>query len=591
METPVYAIDFETSYTKERDITSLGVRNYLQHPETDIYLVSIVGSDGMEWVGDPCDFNWDQISDTAIWVSHNAHFDIECYFELHSTDLFEILKEMPLPKEWHCTADLSVFLGAPRNLKGAAKELLGVGVDKSQRDFMKGKKWEDLSPEEKQELMAYALNDARYCLQLWQKYSHEWPESERHYSQHTRMMRSRGIGVNSQGLEAGLKTLETELFKVSQKIPWFGELDEKRKEIPPTSPKMIIKYCAKENIPAPESTDSKNEIFDNWLKEYADKAPFVQAVGDYRKINRLMTVLENMKKFSSDDRLCYGLKYFGAHTGRWSGDAGLNMQNMPRESLFGIDARSYLVPEEEHKFVVADYSQIEARILCWFAQQWSMLELIESGMDIYEAHARATMGYSDPRPMKEVEPKLRHLAKARVLGLGYGCGAAKFRIVAKALAKLDLSEEECKRTVNDYRRANPEIVLLWNELDTEFKRSLNSDFSMTLPSGRKLIYRNVTATPEYSAQVQRGEFHKRLYGGLLTENLVQATARDLLAEAIIKLENAGYPVVLHVHDEVVCEVPENTLIDDVKKVMLDLPEWTKNLPVSVDIQEMECYGK
>lgn len=579
-----YAIDFETSYSKERDIKTLGTRNYLLHPETDIYLISIYGDD-LQYVGHPKDAPWNSIAGHH-WVSHNAFFDFEVWCQLREKGVTDAA-----PHHWNCTSDMAVYLGAPRSLAKAAKALLDRDIDKTIRDEMKGKVFEKLPEDFQKQVKEYALNDAITCFDLWAHGRLKWPAHERLLSSHTRLMKTRGIGIDMEKVEEGIKTLKYELFKIAELIPWHEEVDEKGDEIPLTSPKELIKFCVAANIPPPETTASKSPKFDEWFEKYGDQAPCVKAVGDYRKYNRLLTVLERVQKYSNKGRLYYGLKYFGAHTGRWSGDDGLNMQNFPRKGLAGIDVRSFLVPKEGYKFIVADYSQIEPRVLCWLTGQQRTLDLIAQGIDLYEAYARATMGYDDPRPLKEVDPTLRQLAKACVLGLGYGCGGTKFKLVAKMLADLDITESQAKQNVHDYRFSNPEIIGFWRRLEMEFRASKLEDFEYILPSGRKLTYRDINPLPYWSALTTIGGNRTSFYGGKLCENIIQATARDLLADAILNLEDAGIPVVLHVHDEVVCEVPENTEVKEVEKIMLKLPEWAKGLPVSVDVKEMKRYGK
>ena len=173
----------------------------------------------------------------------------------------------------------------------------------------------------------------------------------------------------------------------------------------------------------PASTDTKSEEFGLWLEQHEKQADFILAVQQWRQANRLLSVLETMHEREVDGTLHYGLKYFGAtHTGRWSGDAGLNLQNLPGKAFAGVDARACLVPRSGKRFIIGDFAQIEARVTCWLAGDEGTLALLRSGVDIYEAHARRTMHYSDPRPLKGVNPDMRQFAKCRVLALGFGLG-------------------------------------------------------------------------------------------------------------------------------------------------------------------------
>jgi DNA polymerase len=308
---------------------------------------------------------------------------------------------------------------------------------------------------------------------------------------------------------------------------------------------------------------------------------------------------------------------------------------MPRGELFGADLRKCFVPKFGNVFIIADLCQIEPRILAWLIADDAFLSLVRSGVDIYEAHARSTMGYSDPSPLKEVDLDKRSLAKARVLGLGYGCGPQKFVTVAKNFGGIDISFADAKKTVADFRSKNPKISRLWNQLDRDFKRSAGSDYSIELPSGRALRYFNVAKTPRgyYTAATEKGGVSRSLYGGLLTENLVQATARDLFAHHLLEINRylsgvsqasslpkspvskggaldltaAIHPlnstlchhrpigrVVFHVHDEVIVEVPKEQASEAeqrILEIMSTTPEWLEDCPVAAKTGVFTHYTK
>ena len=174
-----YAVDFETTWTKDRSIGTHGVFQYLAHPETKIFMVAIYGED-LSYVGEPEDAPWEQLRGQHI-VAHNYSFE---HAVLRECERRGIIKE-PLNEIGSCTADMSAYLQAPRNLLGAARELLGVALDKTTRDKFKGKNFEDLPAEVQKEIRDYALMDAKACFWLWKKYHHYWPEFERQLSEHT----------------------------------------------------------------------------------------------------------------------------------------------------------------------------------------------------------------------------------------------------------------------------------------------------------------------------------------------------------------------------------------------------------------------
>ena len=170
--------------------------------------------------------------------------------------------------------------------------------------------------------------------------------------------------------------------------------------------------------------------FNNWLKvhEGCDAAAWVRHMQRIRSANRTAKVLEAMEtRRMPSGRMTYELKYFGATTGRWSGGGGLNLQNLNRSrTAEGVDLRHAIVASSGHVLAIVDYSQIESRVLLYLAGDIQTLEMFRANpeVDAYEVHARRTMGYDEPEPLKvwcdRTGSNLRQLAKARVLGLGFG---------------------------------------------------------------------------------------------------------------------------------------------------------------------------
>jgi hypothetical protein len=244
--------------------------------------------------------------------------------------------------------------------------------------------------------------------------------------------------------------------------------------------------------------------------------------------------------------MAYELKYFGATTGRWSGGGGLNLQNLNRKTAEGVDLRRAIVAPPGGVLACVDYSQIESRVLLYLAGDTAALNLFRANpeADAYEIHARATMGYAEPEPLKSycdrTGSNLRQLAKARVLGLGFGCGWQKFIEVARVMAGLGLDMEESKRIVSDFRRSNPLIVNLWYRLEDACGAKAGGHFALPLPCTqhdpalkRYLIYRDIAVRDEQITCTVAGQ-RMHVYGGLLTENWTQATARDVLASAWLR---------------------------------------------------------
>ncbi len=576
------AIDFETYYAKDYDVSSLGIWHYVHDPRFDAYLVSVV-SDDIEFVGPPKEFDWSRIEGRQV-VSHNASFDEAVWLRLVELGVVPDVR----PASWDCTADLAVFVDAPRSLAEASKQLLGVRLDKTIRDAMKGVTWDQVVASGKaEELKAYALRDATTCHQLWERYSVQWPEKERRLSRMTRHAGRQGVRVDAALIDQGIAKVQQVLAESAKKLPWVAA---------GRSPLSVIAFsaqCREAGIKPPASLSEDDPQTELWEAKYSDPYPWVGAMRDYRKAMTLFRKLETMRRRirPTDGCMGYGLKYFGSHTGRWSGDAGFNIQNLPKGEMYGVDLRACLIPRPGKKFIICDLSQIEPRVLAWLCYDHALLEKIRNGMPIYEAHARATMGWTGGNLKKE-DPKLYGLAKARVLGLGYGCGREKFVAVAKAMGGLDLSLAESDRIVRSFRASNPRIVNLWTMLDRHFKSSVARGYAIDLPNHRCLNYYNVLREGDgYTAQTIKGGPRKRLYGGLLCENVVQATARDVFAEALIRLEDAGFNVVFHVHDEAIVECDETVSPKQIEAIVAGTPSWLSSCPLAAEAIEATRYTK
>lgn len=666
--TEFYACDFESLFTETMSIKTMGTWNYLRAPGQDIYLVTIHGPKGT-WFGRPELFDWTSINGFNR-LSHNASFDVQVYERLK-----ELFPDMPWPDppEWHCTADLAVYVGAGRALKTAAKHLLGVEISKAYRGTMLNKTPADLTPEQWKQVTDAGIADAVNCWEIWDKYNHRWPEHERRLSLITRQMGWGGLHADLPKLEESKKLLTELLWAAEQKIPWAGEKDAKGKPIPLLSSKMVAEQCRKEGIPAPASMSKEDPEFDLWLALYDERFPWVRAVSEYRRINTVGERVNAMlARMMTNGRFSYGLKYFGAHTGRWSGDGGLNVQNQLKLPLFitksrtvvrdateieklaklhtngeplgpeimaAIDTRSLIVSPLGKKFFVPDLTSIEPRCTWWLTDDQKSMKLAANGMSPYEVHARGSMGWTGGE-LKVENKKVYALAKARILALGYCAGWLKFFGMSKtygvspevfddtlnpgdredfesylqALKNKDqwlhysaaddvhkLRYANAWKIVNDFRESNlllsgdpgsrnPKLAKggmgLWTSLDRGFKMSRGKTYQIELPSGRVMQYRNVSGFGGWTAEVinsTTGQLMRtRFYGGKLTENLVQATARDVFAEAKLRLVDSGYFPVLSVHDELVFEIEDGQPTQPILDLMTQVPSWLPGCPIAAE---------
>lgn len=357
----------------------------------------------------------------------------------------------------------------------------------------------------------------------------------------------------------------------------------------------------------------------------------------------------------ADDRIRDWAQYYGAHTGRWSG-RGIQPHNFPRGVKIDLDAvidaynagtltleavrqaapksslddalasllRLLFVASPGHSLLTVDYGAIEARGIAWVAGQDDLLDLFRRGDDPYCDMASVIFG----RTVTKKNAAERQIGKVAVLGAGYSMSARKFAAYCKTqgidLLAAGVTGESC---IKAYRAKNAQIVAIWKAYNAAAFNAVKwgavdhagrCDFGMRdgslvirLPSGRELIYRDARIedrVPSYCAALGIPEvprpticytkphgYEGTLYGGLIAENIVQAICRDLLATSLVKCEAAGLPVVLHVHDEIVCEVPADLAaakLDQLATIMTTPPpRWAAGFPIAVEGFTSSRYTK
>lgn len=581
-----YAVDFETYYDHDLSVTISGAVNYSR--DAHIYGVSIFGPE-VSYVGAVEEAPWPSISGHH-WVSHNAGFDQAVFAAAFAKGQIPSLDTFCLDDgEWDCTADMCSYFGLGRSLKDCVKSKYGQEISKSARDKAKGKRWpEDFSPEDRDEMMAYALADAQWCWKLWNDLGAAWPVKEVELSRVTRKRCLEGVCVDLAALVHGSEALSQTMDEARRGIPWSSEgviLSHPR----------VKKYCEEAGIPAPESLAEKSEECSKWEAEYGDKHPVVSHIRTYRKANLMRTKLEKMEaRVMENGRMYFGLKYFGAHTGRWAGAEGVNMQNLPRDPSFGVDIRSMLIAAPGKKFVVCDLAQIEPRVAAVIVGDTEMIAAMKEGFGIYEAFAKSTGVWDGAAgTLKTHDKELYALNKAQVLALGYGCGPDKFIVMAKLYCDMVLSLAQSQPIVAGYRSKNRLITGMWERLERGMRTSASrkEDHEIELPSGRVLRYSDVVFAGGLMARTGYTGPRRRFWGGTLFENVVQATARDILAEGILRLEAADIPVIFSAHDEVVCEVDDSFEGSFIKLMMTEPPDWMPGIPLEAEFVESKHYLK
>lgn len=576
------AIDYETYYedkTKSRSysLAKMPTWQYCADPRFDAYLVAICGweitddwmfglprwpdgstewkaaepdtvwIDGAMWrkfpdgrqlyVGRPEKFpDWENLKG-RLCLAHNASFD--------QVVTVELAKRGKIPafmgeQRWACTADMSAYLAAPRNLKGAMKELFGKDISKEVRAAMDGRHDWELDEKERRDLVEYGGSDAVECHDLWLKYAKDWPYMERRVSELNRLSTMHGILMDVEYAKRAKKELESYLSVVLCDIPWYPE---KSAGSLPALKQAVIAM----GLSCPKSFKKDDPGFLRWVDRNGN-VPFIkarqQAISIQMCIARLNTMIETA---DPDGKSHIAFLYFGAHTGRFSGRSesggNLNLLNLPRKPVMagdehvfggeGVKIRECYMAGPGRKFAVYDYSQIERRFVLWAVDDQKMLEGVKREGNLYEASA-VEMGWCKPHShIKKTDPGLYLKAKQCELGLGYGMSWPKFLDTCKT-AGLDLDavpEDQwpdfaedrrlrfmlrnvahvkgdfhkgdnvkrvgqlltAKKIVEDWRRANQKTVDFWALLAQQFKdRAMAgaSTVAYRMPSGRVKRYYN-----------------------------------------------------------------------------------------------------
>lgn len=640
-------IDFETRSTA--DLRKVGVYVYADDPSTEVLLACWALGDGPveTWFkGTPVPAKLTAaLADPLVTVcAHNAGFE--------RLMLTKVLRSphWPVPDlaRWDCTAARAARQALPRSLEGAG-EALGLAVQKDKqghalmmrmckpKDYAEDGTpiwWEDA--ERMARLAAYCARDVEVERELDFRLKPLSPYLQSLWVL-TETINDRGVQVDREFAAAAIehseylrKSLDVEMSKVTggavraaTNVPSLRNwLKEKNVILPDTkdeslAKKKILEYLAMPDLPA----EVKRALE---IRLEAGKT----SVAKYKAM---------LARSSGDSRVRGNFVFHGASTGRYAG-AGVQPQNLPRktvknwdEAYGNLDAlsledlsrmiRGTIHAKEGHTLVWADYAAIEARGIAWLAGADQLVQLFAEGQDVYK-HMAGTIYRCDPASIG-AESVERQLGKQAILGAGYGMGPAKFQITCDGYG-IPVDAALAEKAVHAYRDAYPEIPKFWYALEGAAKSAVQApgkSFSAgkiyymvrdgfllcRLPSGRTLHYANarvVSVAGKWGDKdvLQYDAVHpltkkwgaEITWGGKLAENVTQATCADLILSAMLRLEEVGYPVVLSVHDEVVCEVRDEHMkyaTGDVPLFMCIPPDWAGGFPIKAEVKSGKRYGK
>lgn len=547
-------------------------------------------------------------------VAHNAAFERICFSRELSLNVGA--GELLPPEVWDDTQARAGEWSHPQKLEKLApalgvehKDTAGTRLinlfSKPRRDG-KFNSPED-KPEEWASFVEYCRQDVA-VLQQVDTVLPDWPtEAERQLWHVDQRINDRGIAVDREMVETAMGVAEANAVDQELEVMVLTGVAN-----PGSNPQMMA-WAQAEGLELPNLQAETVEA----ALTAPDLDPTARRVLELRQELALVAskkYLAALDRITEDNRLRGSFHFFGAHTGRWAG-RGVQLQNLPSATIVpdeGEDVDSAIAARvldlklgmgaDAHTlkalvramfvgpFTVVDYSAIEARVVAWLAGEEWALEAFADGRDIYVETAERMGGLT------------RKEGKVAVLALGYNGGVGSLRAMGA-----EGSDEKLRFLVNQWREANENIVQLWRELEAAFRAGDRwagdrlyverdgNDRRVRLPSGRAISYNRagqkwVTKTwPDGSTSRQRQlsfadpkRYPGRAdtYGGRLVENATQAVARDVLAEALIRLDAAGLPVVGHVHDEILVDGDDH--LDDVVRIMTEPTDWSGGLPISAE---------
>jgi DNA polymerase len=503
-------------------------------------------------------------------------------------------------------------------------EYYDLGVKGTEVVQAKGKRLEDFTPTELSAYAGYCVNDVELTYKLFGVLAPKFPQSEidlidltlRMYTEpllevDDALLQDRLIEVQlekSELLQGLMVKLECETEEcVRAKLASNKQFAEILQELGVIVPTKISPATGKETFALAKGDQGFLD-----LCEHED--PFIQQLCTVRLGTKSTIEESRIERFigigsRNKGKLPIPLKYYGAHTGRWAGSDKVNFQNLPARDKKKKALKNAIIPPDGHKVINADSSQIEARVLVWLSGQNDVVQWYKEERDVYCEFASTVY----ERPITKANKTERAVGKTCILGLGYGTGWAKLQQTLKMAAGVELDERECKRLVSVYRNINSKVIDLWRECE-EALRDIASwpegkqpypigqhnalyatPQGIKLPNGLYIKYPGLTwdtseAKSKFIYKSRRGFIS--IWGGSVVENVVQALARIIIGEQMLKI-NEKYRPVLTVHDAVVNVIPE-TEIDDAMKYIISTmstpPDWATGLPVACEAHFGDSYG-
>ena len=630
------------------DLIKCGVYAYADSPAFEILLFAWSFDGGETQIIDlaqgeklPAEVE-EAIFDVSVTkTAYNANFERTCLSKHFG-------RYIP-PESWHCSAVQAAMLALPRSLEDVGR-VLGLDEQKMKegKELIRyfcipckptkanGGRMRNLpchAPEKWELFKTYCKRDVDVEKSIRRKlHNFPIPESEMELYRLDQRINDRGVLVDMGLVEQAIACERLHKEVVTKRAYELTGLEN------PNSVAQLKGWLGDKGMEA-ESLSKK-----------AVAEMIAETDGEVEELLRLRLMLAktSVKKYEaiersacSDGRVHGMLMFYGANrSGRWSGK-NVQLHNLPKNYLPDLELarelvkqgrfediellydstpnvlseliRTAFIPKPGCRFVVADFSAIEARVMGWLSGEEWVLDVFRGDGKLYEMTASRMFGI----PMAEIGKGSPERAKGKVASLACQYGGSTGALVSMGALDMGLTEDELPPLVAAWRKANPHMVQFWWDVDAaaikavtekqktkvgkiifEYKSGI---LFITLPSGRKLSYvKPRMAVNRFGRDgltyegISENKKWSRIetYGPKLVENIVQGTARDLLAEAMLRVEKKGYPIVMHCHDEIIAEVPEGIgSVDEMCEIMAVQPAWAAGLPLRADGYECSFYQK
>ncbi|WP_181877677.1 DNA polymerase [Streptococcus agalactiae] len=644
------SIDIETY--SEVDLRKSGVYRYAEDPSFEILLLAVSIDNEPVRVYDltmeelPKEIIQALIDDTIIKWAFNASFERICLSNWLKKHYPQLLSEGFLsPNSWRCSMVWAAYLGLPLSLDGVGTVLklknqkLKEGGDliryfclpckPTKVNGGRRRNFPNHAPEKWSAFIDYNKRDVEVELAIKEKlHNHPVPDFvwEEYYQDQT--INDRGIGIDVDFVKAAIAIDEESKAKIQEKLKELTGLEN------PNSVLQMIAWLRKHGVTT-DSLDKK--AVKELLKTVDEKTAKVLKLRQQAAKSSVSKYQAMMNCICKDGRARGMFQFYGANrTGRWAGRL-VQLQNLPQNHLPDLEEarklfktgdlgatvllydtqdtlsqliRTAFVPSQNKKFIVCDFSAIEARVLSHLAGETWRSRVFEEGKDIYCMSASQMFGVPVEKHGQNAD--LRQKGKIAELACGYGGAVGAL----KAMGAIDmgLEEQELQPLVDSWRQANPNIVLFWWDVDRAVKTAVKEQVQtethgiqfevtkgmlfITLPSGRKLSYvkpkisenqfGGESVTYEGTGTAKRWE-RLESYGPKFVENIVQAISRDILAYSMRQLSE--FKIVGHVHDEVIIECEKDQSLEDIASLMGIAPNWMSDINLRADGYECSFYQK